>query len=213
MEKAQVTKALEELHQHKKRNFVQSYDLIITLKDIDIKVKPVDTFAVLPNSRGKKIKVCALVGQELAEQAAKTCDLVIRENEFPDYKGDKKKLKNLARTYDFFIAQVTLMPQVAAVFGRVLGPRGRMPNPKAGCVVAPSADLAALKERLQKTVQLKSRNSPMVQCIIGSEEMGAEQVADNVLSVYNQITKMLPNEEQNIKTVYLKKSMSKVVKV
>ena len=105
------------------------------------------------------------------------------------------------------------MPQVAAVLGRVLGPRGRMPNPKAGCVVPPSADLAGLKERLQKTVQLKSRNSPMVQCIVGSEDMGTEQVADNVLSVYNQVSKMLPNEEQNIKTVYLKKSMSNVIKV
>ena len=212
MEKTQIIKALEELHKQEKRKFVQSFDLIVTLKDVDIKAKPVDTFAVLPHSRGKKIKVCALVGQELAEQAAKTCDFVIRENDFVTYK-DKKKLKNLARSYDFFIAQVTLMPQVAAVFGRVLGPRGRMPNPKAGCVVPPSADLAGLKERLQKTVQLKSRNSPMVQCIVGSEDMGTEQVADNVLSVYNQVSKMLPNEEQNIKTVYLKKSMSNVIKV
>ena len=212
MEKTQIIKALEELHKQEKRKFVQSFDLIVTLKDVDIKAKPVDAFAVLPHSRGKKIKVCALVGQELAEQAAKTCDFVIRENDFVAYK-DKKKLKNLARSYDFFIAQVTLMPQVAAVFGRVLGPRGRMPNPKAGCVVPPSADLAGLKERLQKTVQLKSRNSPMVQCIVGSEDMVTEQVADNVLSVYNQVSKMLPNEEQNIKTVYLKKSMSNVIKV
>lgn len=212
MEKTQIIKALEELHKQEKRKFVQSYDLIVTLKDVDVKTKPVDMFAVLPHSRGKKIKVCALVGQELAEQAAKTCDFVIRENDFATYK-DKKKLKNLARSYDFFIAQVTLMPQVAAVFGRVLGPRGRMPNPKAGCVVPPSADLGSLKERLQKTVQLKSRNSPMVQCIVGSEDMNTEQVADNVLSVYNQVSKMLPNEEQNIKIVYLKKSMSNVVKV
>jgi large subunit ribosomal protein L1 len=212
MEKTQIIKALEELHKQEKRKFVQSFDLIVTLKDVDVKVKPVDAFAVLPHSRGKKIKVCALVGQELAEQAAKTCDFVIRENDFVTYK-DKKKLKNLARSYDFFVAQVTLMPQVAAVFGRVLGPRGRMPNPKSGCVVPPSADLGSLKERLQKTVQLKSRNSPMVQCIVGSEDMSTEQVADNVLSVYNQVLKMLPNEEQNIKTVYLKKSMSNVIKV
>ncbi len=212
MEKEQIIKALEELQKEKKRNFSQSYDIIITLKDIDIKTQPVESFIVMPHSRGKKVKVCAFVGQELAEQAEKTFDLVIREKNFDEYK-DKKKAKALSKAYDFFIAQATLMPLIAQTFGRVLGPRGKMPNPKAGCVVPPNANLAAVKERLQKMVHVKAKSAPMIQCIVGTEEMKQEETVDNVLTVLTQVTKALPSEEQNIHTIYLKKTMSKVVKV
>ena|SRR3989338_632694 len=213
MDKAQIIKALESIKEEKKRGFLQSYDLVITLKDIDIKTKPVDAFVVMPNSRGKKIKVCGLVGQELADKAQKACDLVIREKDFPIYKEDKKKVKKLARDYDFFIAQANLMAQIAAVFGRAFGPRGKMPNPKAGAVIPANADVEMLVKRLQNTVAVKAKTMPAIQCTIGSEDMNVEQVAENIFAVYTQLLKLLPSEEQNIRTVYVKKSMSPVVKV
>ncbi len=213
MDKTQILKAFEGFGKEKKRNFLQSYDLIITLKDIDIKTKPVDAFVLIPHSRGKKIKVCALVGQELAEKAEKSFDLVIREKDFQAYKENKKKVKALARTYDFFVAQSNLMAQIAAAFGKGLGPRGKMPNPKAGCVVIPTSDLKTLVERLQKTVQLKAKTMPAIQCTIGTEQMKPEEVAENILSVYTQLLKLLPNEEQNVRTIYLKKSMTGIIKV
>ena len=213
MDKAQILKALDELNKEQKRKFLQSYDLIINLKDIDIKVKPVDAYVVLPHSRGKQVKICALVGQELAEQAGTACDLVVREMQFDSYKGNAKNTKELAKTYDFFIAQANLMTQIAAVFGRTFGPRGKMPNPKAGCVVPPQANLSVLKERLQKTVHVKTKEALMLQCIIGNESMNATEVADNVVAVVQQIAKILPQEEQNIARVYLKKTMSKPIMV
>lgn len=213
MDKAQIIKALESIKEEKKRNFLQSYDLIITLKDIDIKTKPVDAFVVMPHSRGKKIKVCGLVGQELADKAQKICDFVIREKDFPMYKEDKKKVKKLAQDYDFFIAQANLMAQIAAVFGRGFGPRGKMPNPKAGAVIPANADVDVLIKRLQNTVAVKAKTMAAIQCTIGSEDMNFEPVAENILAVYNQLLKLLPSEEQNIRTVYVKKSMSAVVKV
>lgn len=213
MDKAQVVKALDELKKEKKRKFLQSYDFIVTLKDIDIKTKPVDAFIVLPYSRGKKVRVCALVGQELAEKAGKSCDFVIRDLDFTAYKSDKKKTKQLALAYDFFVAQAGLMPQIAAVFGRTLGPRGKMPNPKAGCVIPPNADVTGLVERLHKTIHLKTKNAAVVQCIIGNEGMSDAEVADNIIAAYSQLVKLLPSEENNIRAVYLKKTMSKPVKV
>src|SRR3989338_3929702 len=211
MEKTQILKALEQLKDDKKK-FVQSYDLIITLKDINTKTAPVDAFVVMPHTRGKTVKVCAVVGQELAEQASKRCDLVIRETELPKYR-DNKAAKKLAGEYDFFLAQITLMPQIAQFFGRSFGPRGKMPNPKAGCVVAPTANLSVVKERLQKTVHVKSKEALALQCIIGNESMDIEQVADNILAVVTQISKALPQEDQNVKAVFIKKTMSKPIKV
>ncbi len=213
MEKAQVLKALEELKKEKKRNFVQSYDLIINLKELDIKTNPVDAFFILPHSRGKKVKICGLIGSELGDKAEKAFNFSIKEKDFALYKEDKKKTKKLAREYDFFVAQANLMAQIASVFGRALGPKGRMPNPKAGCIVPPNADLNLVAEKLQKTVQVKAKNAPVVQCIIGSEEMQDEQVVENVLAVYNQLVKLLPAEGNNVANVCLKKTMSKVIKV
>jgi large subunit ribosomal protein L1 len=212
MNKESVTKALVELKKSK-RKFVQSYDLIVTLRDVDVKTQAIDSFFVLPHSRGKNVKVCALVGQELSEKAAETCDFVVRDTMFDTFKGDPKKIKQLAKKYDFFIAQANLMAQIATVFGRTLGPRNKMPSPKAGCVVPANADLKVLVARLQKIVHLKAKSMPMIQCIIGNEGMEDDQVVENVTATLSHLGKLLPNEQQNIHTVYLKKTMSSAVKI
>ena len=67
MDKKQILSAIKELKEKHKRNFKQSIDLIITLKDLNLK-KPdeqVDFFAQLHYQKGKKITTCALVGPEL----------------------------------------------------------------------------------------------------------------------------------------------------
>ena len=213
MNKEQIQKALQEIKQQPKRKFTQSYDLIINLKDHDVKQNPVDFFANLPFPKGKKIKVAAFVDQLLADQAKKFCDLVIRDVEFNQYKEDQKAAKKLAQEYDFFIAQATVMPKLAAVFGRSLGARGKMPNPKLGCVVYPNANLEPLVKKLASTVRLSAKKGTNLQCLVGKEDQSEEQVGDNILAVYQAAIKQLPNEEHNVKNVLLKLTMGKAVKV
>ncbi len=213
MNKEQVIKALNELKKiSKKRNFIQTYDLIINMKGIELNKTPVDLFVTLHHTKGKKIKVCALVGPELLEEAKKVCDLVISVDDFPKYQN-KKEAKKLASSYDYFIAQATIMPKVATSFGRVFGPRGKMPNPKVGCVVPPNVNLKGLYEKLQKTVRLQAKNSPVVQVGIGNESMKDEEVVDNILTAYDSLIHHLPNGENNIKSVFLKLTMSKPVMI
>ncbi len=211
MEKQQVKTALDELKQFPKKKFAQSYDLVINLKNLVTKQAPIDLFVTVPHSKGKKIKVAAFVDQQLAAQAEQFCDLVIRETEFQRY--DKKKIKELAQSYDYFIAQATLMPKIAAVFGKVLGTRGKMPNPKLGCVVPPNAYLEPLVKKLNTTVRVQSRKGMNLQCFIGKETQPEAEVIDNIIAVYQAVLKAVPNENQNIKNVSLKLSMSKPVKV
>ena len=197
-----------------KRNFKQSFDLIINLKDLDFKKQEhqVDTFVTLPHSRGKKIKVCALVAAELGEQAKSTCDSVIMSDNFEKH-NDKKSLRKIANSFDFFIAQANIMPKVATVFGRVFGPRGKMPNPKSGCIVPPNANLKPLYEKLQRTVRASAKTAPLIQCAVGIEDMNANEIAENAWAVYNSVLQALPNEKHNIKDVYIKLTMGKPVKV
>lgn len=198
----------------KKRNFKQTVDLIITMKGLDMK-KPdhqIDLFVQMPHPRGKETKVCALVGPETKDQAA-VCDKVILEQDFEKYQADKKSVKKLSKEYEFFIAQANLMPKVATVFGRILGPKNKMPNPKAGAVFPPKANLKPLVDKLKTTVRITARTSPMVQCVVGKEDSDEKQVVDNVLSLYKQIVAKLPGEVNNVRAVMIKLTMGKPVKI
>ena len=214
MEKQQVINSIKEARKGtKQRKFKQSFDFIISLRGIDLK-KPehqVDVYISLPFGKGKKPKICTIVGPELLENAKKSTDHVV----IIDNAGSLKKneIKNLARDYDYFIAQANIMPKIATLFGKIFGPRGKMPNPKAGCIVPPNANLTILVERLQKTIRVMAKTSPVVHSCVGIEDMKDEEIADNILTVYNTILKSLPNEKDSIKGVYLKLTMGKPFKI
>jgi len=214
MNKKSVLEAIQKLKSEPKRKFSQSVDLIITLKDLDLK-KPeqqVDFFVTLHHDTGKKLKVCAFVGAELMDEAKAACDLVITVDDFSKY--TKQKAKALANQYDYFIAQATIMTKIAATFGRYLGVRGKMPNPKAGCVVPPKgANLKVLVERLQNTVKVSAKKVPIIQLRLGTDAMDEEKLADNILYVYEQLIHHMPGERNNINHIYLKFTMTKPLKL
>ncbi|MGM5482658.1 MAG: hypothetical protein ACQESF_04310 [Nanobdellota archaeon] len=216
MDKEKALEHIKQLkEQAKKKNFVQSYDFIITLQGLDLK-KPdqkVDFFATLHYPKGKKSKLGAFVGPELVEDAKKIFDTVITPDDFEKYSG-KKEMKKLADEHDFFIAQANIMSNVATQFGKVLGSRGKMPNPKAGSVVPPKgANLENLYDKLQKTVKIATKNSLMIQATVGSEDSPDEEVAVNMMDIYNQLVYNLPNHENNVKRMFVKLTMSKPVEI
>jgi len=215
MDKKQALDVVHNLRKvAKQRKFVQAIDLVVNLQDLDFK-KPehqIDFYVTMPYSSGKKKFIGALVDADLFEEAKSVCDIVIPLHQFDDYK-DKKKAKKLAKRTDFFIAQSNIMTKIAATFGRTLGPKNKMPNPKAGCVVAPKTSLKPLYDKLQKTIRVLARNKPILQLCIAREDMTDEQVADNLYPVYDQLIHHLPKERNNVKSVFLKTTMSQPVKV
>lgn len=214
MEKQTVVTAVKKvIETSPKRKFKQSVDLVINLKELDLKKNDnqIDIFHTLPH-QAKPKKICALVGGELYEQAGKIADKVILNDTFFQFQ-DKKVAKKLAAEFDFFIAQANIMPQVATTFGRVFGPRAKMPNPKAGCVVPPNANLKPLYDRLKKTLRLRAVTEKIIQAPVGTEDMDAELIAENALSVYNAVVHALPREALNVKSIYLKYTMGPAVAV
>jgi len=210
MDKKTVLEAVKKLREEsKKRNFAQSVDIIVNLKDLDLKKneEQVDFFATLHHPSGKKRKICALVGPELVDEAKKVCDKTVTADEFDIYAKDKKMTKRLASEHDFFIAQANIMPKIAAAFGKVFGPKGKMPNPKAGCVVPPKAALKPLYDKLQNTLRVAAKTAPLIQCLVGKETLKDEEIADNIIDVYSQIEGKLPKGKNNIKSVYIKLTM------
>jgi len=194
-----------------KKKFTQSVELIINLRDIDMK-KPeskIQESIELPNPIGKQGKVCVIATGELALKARRaSADLVIERAELESLAGDKKKQKTLVNDYDYFISEAPLMPTVGRVLGAVLGPKGRMPTP-----VAPTANIADIIEKQRKTVQIRIRGQPILQCRIGTEDMPDEKIAENIEAVIRRLEGKLKRGLRNIRSIVVKTAMGPPIKL
>ncbi|MBT3324601.1 50S ribosomal protein L1 [archaeon] len=216
MDKNNILEAVKELRKNsKERNFSQTFDLQVKLHNMDLK-KPenkFETFVAMPNKRGRKVKVCALVGGSLFKDAQESADLAIIQDDFKNITQNKKEVKNIVREHDFFIAQADIMAAVATSFGRYLGPKSKMPNPKAGCIVAPKGNIKNIVEKLQRTVRLAVKSELSVKCSVGKDDMDDEKIAENIMAAYQGLVNALPQHENNIKFAAIKFTMSKAVKI
>jgi large subunit ribosomal protein L1 len=195
----------------KKRNFNQSVELVLSLKDIDMKSSEgkLQEIIELPYSPEKTNKICVIATGELALKARKAnADLVIERAELEGLAGNKRELRKIANNYDFFIAEAPLMPLVGKILGTVLGPRGKMPIP-----VPPTVDIASLIEKHRKTIILRMRNQPILQCRVGTENMKEEEIAENIQAVLRTLEAKLKRGMKNIKSTYIKTSMGTPVKI
>lgn len=191
--------------QTEKRNFDQTFELIINLKDFDIRRESLNTSLELPILPEKK-KICAFL-----ENKSSSVDHVITK---ADIEGlDLKQVKNLANQYDFFIASAKLMPTIAAKFGKILGAMGKMPDPKIGSVIMQETEdnIKRTVEKLSKTLKIKAKE-PSVKLAIGKESMKDEDLAKNSSTVYDAIVNALTKREANIRSVMVKFTMSKPIK-
>jgi len=195
----------------KKRNFVQSIELIINLQDVDPK-KPegkIQEVIELPHEVGKENKVCVIASGEVALKAKRAgADLIIERNELEALTGDKKRQKELAKTYDSFIAEAPLMPLVGRVLGATLGPKGKMPTP-----VPPTVNITEQIEKSRKTIAIRLRGQPVLQCRVGMENMANEEISENIQAVIRRIEGRLKRGLKNIKSVNLKAAMGPLIKI
>ena len=209
MEKKEILQAIKQARENsKKRNFEQSLDIIINLKNINIKKEDekINTFFSLPHAIREKVNVTALISKELSTKAKSVCTEIVLDENFKSQ--DKKSIKKLAAKTDFFIAQANIMPKIAATFGRVLGPRGLMPNPKTGGIVPPTGEIAPVVEKLKSMIKLETKNEATIKASAGKESMKDEDLADNFLAIYNTVLHQVPKEKNNIKNVLIKFTMS-----
>jgi len=212
LEKKNILDAINELKdKSEKRNFVQSIDLIINLRDIDPK-KPegkIQELIELPHRAEKANKICVIASGEMALKAKRAgSDLVLERTDLEAVAGDKKRQKQLAKNYDFFIAEAPLMPLVGRVLGATLGPKGKMPTP-----VPPTGNIADQIEKHRKMVLVRVRGQPVLQCHVGTEEMVNDEIAENIQVVMRRIEGRLRRGIKNIRSVILKTTMGPLVKV
>jgi large subunit ribosomal protein L1 len=195
----------------KQRKFSQTIDMTINLVDIDMK-KPeskIQESIELPHPLTKKAKICVIASGELAMKAKQAgVDLVLEKDELNNIATDKKRQRELANTYDFFISEAPLMPLVGKSLGAILGPRNKMPTP-----VPPNADITAQITRHQRLAIVRTKTQPLIQARVGTEDMKDEQIAENITTIIRRLEGKLKRGIKNIKSITLKTTMGKPVEM
>jgi len=195
----------------KPRNFTQTVEIAVNLKDIDLR-KPENRFkleVVLPHGRGKEPKIAVIADGAVAEAAKKLGLDVISSEQLEEIAKSPREARKLAKRYDFFIAAAPLMPKIGKYLGRYLGPRNKMP-----VVVPPTmTNLEPIVNKLKKTVRIQLKNNPVVHARIGTEDMDDEKLAENAEAVLSAIINKLERGENQVKSVYIKTTMGPAVKV
>jgi large subunit ribosomal protein L1 len=204
--KEDFLKAVEEIRkQDVKVKFKQTVDLIVNLKDFDLKKSSLNLVLPIPHKFEDK-KIAGFL-----EKKSTLLDTITRA-EFDDFK-DKKKMKKLVRSYDLFIASAKLMPTIATSFGRALGPAGKMPSPQLGVIMQENDNsIKEIMTKINLTIKVKAKE-PSVKLAIGKEDNKDSDIAENAFFVYNEILKALPRGKDNLKSVLIKFTMTKPAKV
>jgi len=206
MEAKELVNAVAEVLSSRERGFLESVDLCINLKNVDLKQPKnrINVDVVLP----KKItdpKIGVFASGEVALKAKEAGAGVIDPEELR--RMDKKKARKLAQIYDHFVADTSIMALVGKSLGTFLGPRGKMPEP-----LTPGTEPAQILARLAKIARVKSKTAT-IWVKIGHRNMNANEIADNAAAVLKAIESRLEYGWQNIDSVYMKTTMGPAVSV
>lgn len=196
-----ITEAVAKLKETSKAKFNESIDISMKLgvdpRQADQLVRGT---VALPHGTGKTVRVLVIAKPEKQEEARTAgADHV----GFDDYLA---KIKEGWADIDVIIAAPDTMSELGKL-GKVLGPKGLMPNPKSGTV---TNDLAkAVNEVKAGRIEFRVEKAGIVHACIGKSSFEPKQLEDNIHTFINQVLKMKPatSKGQYVKSVYLSSTM------
>mgnify|MGYP000138180183 CR=1 FL=1 len=155
----------------------------------------------LPHGTGKDVKVLALVTPDKEAEATAAGADYVGLDEYLD------KIKNGWTDVDVIITMPSVMGKLGPL-GRVLGPRGLMPNPKTGTVTMDVAK--AVTEVKAGKIDFKVDKTGIIHTSIGKVSFGADKIVDNALEVINTLIKLKPSSAKGtyVKSINLSSTMS-----
>lgn len=160
----------------------------------------------LPHGTGKETRVLVLCTADKGAEATEAGADYVGLDEYID------KIKGGWTDVDVIITMPSVMGKIGAL-GRVLGPRGLMPNPKSGTVTNEIGN--AVREVKQGKIDFKVDKAGIVHTSIGKVSFTADKIADNAREFINTIVKLKPSAAKGtyIKSIYLSSTMSPGIKV
>jgi large subunit ribosomal protein L1 len=168
------------------------------------------TTVALPHGTGQSIRIAVIArGEKVAEAKAAGADLA----------GDDDLVETISKgemEFDLLIATPDMMPKVAKL-GRVLGPRGLMPNPKVGTVVAedPASVAEAVSELRRGKIAFRVEKAGIIHVSIGRASMDADKLYDNFCTLLATLVRMKPSTAKGtyVKSITASTTMGPGIKI
>ncbi|HIC38448.1 MAG TPA: 50S ribosomal protein L1 [Candidatus Marinimicrobia bacterium] len=194
MKEYSLDNAMQLIDKLKYAKFDETIDLAINLSvDPRHAEENIRVTTSLPNGTGKEVKVLVLTRGPKEKEA---------KDAGADYVGNDDflvKIKGGWADIDKIVATPDMMADLGKL-GKILGPKGLMPNPKSGTVTMDVGK--AVKEIKAGKVELRVDKNGIIHTICGKASFGAEQILENILVIYDTVIKARPS---SVKGTYLKK--------
>ncbi len=202
-----IIDAVQTLKGNSKVKFTESVDCAVRLgvdpRHADQMVRGTVT---LPNGTGKEVKVLVIAKSGKAQEALDA------GAEYAGFEEYLEKIKGGWTDVDVIVATPDSMGELGKL-GRILGPKGLMPNPKSGTVTQDVAN--AVKEVKAGKIDFRVEKAGIVHTSIGKMNFEAEKLAENARAFLNTIVKLKPASAkgQYIKSIYLSSTMGPGLKI
>ena len=206
-----VNQVIEDaLKSDKERKFVETVEVAINLRDVDLQnpQKRINAEVALPHGRGRPARVAVFAQGEMAVISKKIVDTVLGPEQIDELSENKREARKLADKFDFFVAETGLMATIGKSRGVVLGPRGKMPRP-----IPPQADIERIIKSLTNLVPVRSKDRPTFHVPFGNVSMSQEQLAENLETILKRVESNLDRGTDNIASIWVKTTMGKAVRL
>jgi len=187
----------------KKRNFVETIDLQVTLKNYDPRKDKrfAGTFR-LPEIPRPNLKVCVLGNDVHCEQAKELGFPFMSVDDLKKLNKNKKLVKKLAGRYDAFVASQALIKQIPRLLGPGLNRAGKFPT-----VVGSNESLEEKVNEVKGQVKFQMKKVLCLSVAVGHVGLTKEQNDANIKISLNFLASLLKKNWQNIKVAYIKSTM------
>jgi large subunit ribosomal protein L10Ae len=187
----------------KKRNFTETVEIQITLKNYDPqRDKRFSGTFRLPAIPRPNLKCCMLGNAAHCEQADRIGVPHMSVDDLKKLNKNKKLVKKLAKKYDFFMASDNMIKQIPRLLGPGLTKAGKFPT-----LLSSSDDMQEKIDEVKSTIKFQMKKVMCLNVAIGNVEMEKQQIIVNTQLAANFLASLLKKQWQNIGQMYIKSTM------
>jgi large subunit ribosomal protein L10Ae len=193
----------------KKRKFKESIDLQVNLKNYDVtRDKRFAGSLRLPHVCRPRMKVAVICDLQHEDVAKKAGMITMNMEDMKKLNKNKKLVKKLCAQYDAFLASESIIKTLPRVVGPHMNRAGKFP-----AAVALSDNLVDRVMEIQSTVKFQLKKVLCLGTCVGHAEADPEEVRRNTNQAINFLVSLLKKNWQNMKSVYIKTTMGKPVRL
>jgi large subunit ribosomal protein L10Ae len=193
----------------KKRNFTETVEIQITLKNYDpVRDKRFSGTFKLPTVPRPKLKCCVLGNAAHCEQADRIGVDHMSVEDLKKLNKNKKLVKKLAKRYDFFLASDNMIKQIPRLLGPGLTKAGKFPT-----LLANNDDMQEKIDEIKATIKFQMKKVMCLNVAVGNVEMEQKDIAVNTQLAANFLASLLKKQWQNIGQIFIKTTMGPSIQI